>query len=96
MDIKFSTDYASCYVKTDPLPSNGRIVDYSTNSSDEITVASIEAGIIRDVDAIACIESAKLDITCNDTYIISCLHFSARHNKFIGNNVILPYFRTCV
>ena len=39
-------------------------------------VAWIEVGI-RDLDAIASIESAKSDITCNDTYIISCLHFSA-------------------
>ena len=43
----------------------------STISSDGITVVWIEAGIIRDLGAIACIESAKSDITCNDTYIIN-------------------------
>ena len=51
------------------------------------TAAWIEAGIIRDLDAIAYIESAKLDITCDDTYIGSYLNFVARHNKFIDNNV---------
>ena len=68
--------------------SDDRIGDSSTNSSDEIITAWIEIGIVRDLDAIASIESAKLDITCNDTYIVSCLHFPpARHNKYIDNNV---------
>jgi len=47
-------------------------------------------------DAIACIESEKSDITCNDTYIVCFLHFSARHNKFIDNNENLPHFITRV
>ena len=72
----------------------GPIGDSSTNSSDGITVAWIEVGIIRDLDAIASIESAKSDITCNDTYIVRCLNSSARHNKFIDNNVNLPYITT--
>ena len=69
---------------------------YSNNSSDGITGAQIEAGTIRDLDATAFIESEKSDITCNDTQIVSCLHFAARHNNFIDNNVNLPYFTTCV
>jgi len=57
---------------------------------------AIHAGIIWDLDAITSIESAKSDITCNDTYIVSCLNFAARHNNFIDNNVNLPYFTTRV
>ena len=68
----------------------------STISSDGITVVWIEAGIIRDLGTIACIESAKSDITCNDTYIVSFLHFSARCHMLIDNNVNLPYFTTSV
>jgi len=30
----------------------------------------------------------------NDTYIVSCLHFSSGHNMFI-DNVLLPCFTTC-
>ena len=71
--------------------SDGRIGDSSTNSRHGITVAWIEAGIIRDLDAIACIESAKSDITCYDSYIVSFLNFVARHNKFIDNNINLRY-----
>ena len=84
--------------KPDLWSSDGRIGDSSTvvNSSDEITAAWIEVGIIRDLDAIASIESAKSDITCNDTYIVSCLHYAARHNNFIDNNVNVPYFTTRV
>ena len=56
-------------------------------SSGGITVARIEAGIIRDLDAIACIESAKSDTTCNDTYIVNDLNvilpFSQFHNFFM-------------
>ena len=66
------------------------------NQNNEKTADWIEAGIIRDLDAITRIESAKSDITCNDTYIVSCLHYTARHHKFIDNNVNVPYFTTCV
>ena len=70
-------------------------------------MAWIKTGIIRDLDTIACIASVKSYISCNDTYIVSCLHFSARQNKFIDNNDGLainpnpnpnpnPYFTTCV
>ena len=52
---------------TDLWSSDGRIIDSSTNSSDGITAARIEVVIIRDLDAIACIESAKSDITYNDS-----------------------------
>ena len=31
-----------------------------------------------------------------DTYIVSCLHFAARHNKFIDNDINLPNFTTRV
>ena len=62
-------------MKPDLWSSDGRIGDSSTNSSYGITVAWVEAGIIQGLDAIACIESEKSDITCNDKYIVSCLHF---------------------
>ena len=64
--------------------SDGRIGDSSTNTRDGKTA---EAGIIRDLDAIACIESAKSDITYNDSYVVSSLNFAAYHNNFIDNNV---------
>ena len=76
--------------------SDGRNGDFSTNSSDGITAAWIQGWIIWDLDAIARIESEKSDITCNDTCIVSCLHFSARHNKFMDNNLFLPDLTTCV
>ena len=40
----------------------------SNDSSEGIPFAWVEAEIIRDVKIIACIESAKSDIICNDTY----------------------------
>ena len=46
------------------------IGDSSTNSRDGIIAAWIQEGKVRDLDAIACIESAKSDITCDDKYII--------------------------
>jgi len=52
----------------------------SSKSTRRSTAALIEAGTIRDLDAIASIASAKSDITCNDTSLVVCIF---QHTKII-------------
>jgi len=67
---------------------DGQIGDSSINSSDGITVAWIEAGIIRDLDTIACIESAKSQTSPVMISLIMCIFQRAIKSSKIINGTV--------